>query len=110
MKDGYINDFKNNFQINMNEKQANIDEFIETIEQRKKTRQELKDLKSRNLSYIIRSVTKKNRTFQLSVVFKAWLVYHSWKQQKHRVATYSRNTVTRGKLKRIYNEWQKYSH
>ena len=37
MKEGYILDFKNNFQINMNEKQANIDEFIETIEQKKRT-------------------------------------------------------------------------
>ena len=37
MKEGYINDFKDNFQVNLNEKQANIDESIETIEQKKRT-------------------------------------------------------------------------
>ena len=63
MKEGYIQDFKNNYQINMNEKQANIDEFIETIEQRKRNAQDLKDLKDKNLSCIIRFVSMKNRLF-----------------------------------------------
>lgn len=61
MKEGYIMDFKNNFQENLNEKQANIDEFIETIEQKKRNSQDLQDLKGRNLSCIIRFVNMKHR-------------------------------------------------
>jgi uncharacterized protein YdcH (DUF465 family) len=110
MKEGYILDFKNNFQINMNEKQANIDEFIETIEQKKRSSQELSDLKQRNLSCIIRFVNMKNRLAQQKSVFKAWTIYHNRKQKKHRVATYSKNTITRGMLSRIFNQWQIVSH
>jgi len=35
MKEGYIADYQTNYQINLNEKQANIDEFIETMEEKK---------------------------------------------------------------------------
>ena len=110
MKEGYINDFKNNFQVNLNEKQANVDEFIETIQLKKQTTVELKDLKSRNLSCIIRFVNMKHRLAQQKQVYKAWLKYHNRKLQKNRVATYSRNTIRRGMLSRIFNNWQRVSH
>ena len=35
MKEEYIVEYQNNYQINLNEKQANIDSFIETIEEKK---------------------------------------------------------------------------
>jgi hypothetical protein len=35
MKEAYIQDYKNNYQININEKQANIDEFVATIDDKK---------------------------------------------------------------------------
>ena len=35
MKEGYISDYQTNYQINLNEKQANIDEFLETMEDKK---------------------------------------------------------------------------
>ena len=35
MKEQYIIDYQNNYQINVNEKQANIDEFVATIDEKK---------------------------------------------------------------------------
>lgn len=35
MKEAYILDYTNNYQININEKQANIDEFVATIDDKK---------------------------------------------------------------------------
>ena len=35
MKEQYIIDYQNNYQINVNEKQANIDEFLATIDEKK---------------------------------------------------------------------------
>lgn len=35
MKEAYIDDYKSNYQININEKQANIDEFLATIDEKK---------------------------------------------------------------------------
>jgi hypothetical protein len=52
----------------------------------------------------------KHRLAQQKQVFKAWLKYHHRKLDKHRVATYSKNTIRRGMLSRIFNNWQKVSH
>jgi hypothetical protein len=35
MKEGYGLDYQNNYQINLNEKQTNINEFLETINDKK---------------------------------------------------------------------------
>ena len=35
MKEAYIDDYTNNYQININEKQNNIDEFVATIADKK---------------------------------------------------------------------------
>jgi hypothetical protein len=35
MKEAYIQDYKTNYQININEKQANIEEFVATIDEKK---------------------------------------------------------------------------
>ena len=35
MKEAYIQDYKNNYQININEKEANVYEFVATIDEKK---------------------------------------------------------------------------
>lgn len=35
MKEAYIQDYKNNYQININEKEANVYEFVATIDDKK---------------------------------------------------------------------------
>ena len=48
MKETYIAEYQDNYQINLNEKQANIDGFIETIEEKKAQVAELEKLKAQN--------------------------------------------------------------
>jgi len=45
MKESYVLDYKNNYQININEKQANIDEFVATIDEKKQQCFDLDKLK-----------------------------------------------------------------
>ena len=52
MKEAYIFEYKNNYQINCNEKQANIDQFIETIEEKKSQVFNLEKVKDQNNSCI----------------------------------------------------------
>ena len=54
MKEAYIVEYKNNYQINCNEKQANIDQFIETIEEKKSQVFNLEKVKDQNNSCIQR--------------------------------------------------------
>lgn len=40
VKESYIADFQTNYQINLNEKQANIDSFKDTIAERKEQKED----------------------------------------------------------------------
>ena len=42
MKESYIQDYQTNYQINVNEKQANVDQFLETIDMKRQHKEELK--------------------------------------------------------------------
>ena len=50
MKEGYICDYQANYQSNLNEKQANIDQFEQTISDKKDTMTELETKKGQDIS------------------------------------------------------------
>ena len=72
MKDGYICEYQDNYQINLNEKQANIDQFIETIEDKKRQVGDLEKVKSQNNSSIRRFFEMKTRARYYKTYLKAW--------------------------------------
>ena len=94
----------------MNEKTDNINEFIETIEEKKQTAFNLDKLKQQNLSCMHRFFQMKNRLFYYRVCIKFWKKYIKHKKAKKRVAAYSRNTIYRNMMKRIYKSWRNVSH
>ena len=54
MKEAYIHDYKENYKSNVNEKQANIDEFLATIADKKQQCFDLEKAKDQNLSSLQR--------------------------------------------------------
>jgi len=52
LKENYSVEYQDNYQINLNEKQANIDDFKETIEEKKQQVTELERFKAQNNSCI----------------------------------------------------------
>ena len=96
--------------MNVNEKQANIDQFIETIEEKKKYVVENKDLKKCRMSMIEKFCEKKVREYYYRLVFKHLKIRHYAKKEKKRIAAYSRNTCYRAKLQKIFRSWRTVSH
>lgn len=50
------------------------------------------------------------RLFYYRVSFKFWKKYLKARKEKNRVAAYSRNTIYRNKLTRIFRNWRDVSH
>ena len=76
MKEAYIVDYQNNYQINCNEKQANIDHFIESIEEKKSSMFSLEKLKGQNNSCIQRFFDMKQRLRLYKTTLSLWRSYH----------------------------------
>lgn len=110
MKEAYIIEYKNNYQINCNEKQANIDQFIETIEEKKSQVFNLEKVKDQNNSCIQRFFDLKQRLRLYRTCLGVWKVYFKRQKEKKRVAAYSRNTIYRNGLTRFFREWRTVSH
>lgn len=110
MKEAYIVEYKNNYQINCNEKQANIDQFIETIEEKKSQVFNLEKVKDQNNSCIQRFFDLKQRLRLYRTCLGVWKVYFKRQKEKKRVAAYSRNTIYRNGLTRFFREWRTVSH
>lgn len=110
MKEGYIGDFQSNYQINLNEKQANVDRFVEMMEDKKFQMGELGKKSNADMSCLKRFFAMKERLFYYRVVMKFWKKYLKHKKEKKRVAAYSRNTIYRNKMQRIFRGWRHVSH
>lgn len=110
MKETYIVEYKNNYQINCNEKQANVDQFVETIEEKKSQVFNFEKLKDQNNSCIQRFFDLKDRLRLQRNCLSLWKSYHKRKKEKKRVAAYSRNTVYRNSLTRFFRSWRTVSH
>jgi len=61
MKEGYLVEYQDNYQINLNEKQANIDSFIDRIEEKKNQVFNLEKVKEQNVSCMQRFFDMKVR-------------------------------------------------
>ena len=110
LKEGYGQDYQNNYQVNLNEKQANIDEFMETINDKKQQVADFGKEKEQDLSCLHRFFDMKMRLFYYRVFLKFWKKYVKHKKEKKRTAAYSRNTIYRNKLTRQFRCWREVSH
>jgi hypothetical protein len=110
MKEGYISDYQTNYQINLNEKQANIDEFLETMEDKKNQMSLLGKQKEQDMSCLRRFFEMKKRLFYYRVSMKYWKKYLKHMKEKKRVAAYTRNSLYRRRLTQWFRGWNKVSH
>lgn len=72
LKENYSVEYQDNYQINLNEKQANIDDFKETIEEKKQQVTELERFKAQNNSCIQRFFEMKTRMRYYKTYLKGW--------------------------------------
>mmetsp|Transcript_9080 Transcript_9080/g.15332 ORF Transcript_9080/g.15332 Transcript_9080/m.15332 type:complete len:249 (-) Transcript_9080:245-991(-) len=110
MKEDYMQEFQDNYQINLNEKQAGIDQFIETIQEKKSQVFNLEKFKDQNMSCLLRFFEMKTRLRYYRTHIKAWRIYIKRRREKKRVGAYSRNTVYIGMLRRFLRSWRNVTH
>lgn len=109
-KELYIEEYTQNYQINLNEKQANIDDFVGTINDKKQENFDIDKKKQQNLSSLNRFTAMKCRLFYYRVCIKFWKVYLKRRKEKNRKAAYTRNTIYRNRLTRIFRGWRSATH
>lgn len=110
MKETYIAEYQENYQMNIHVKQENVANFMDTIEDRKTGAVELDKIKQQHLSMM-------NRFFQMNVrgryyleCMKAWKAYIKRKREKNKKGAYTRNSIHRNRMSRFFKGWQKVSH
>lgn len=94
----------------MNEKQANITAFMDSIQEKKQQVYNLERLKEQNESQMNRFFQMKVRLRYYRTYVKAWKAYYLRRKEKKRVAAYSRNTIYRKSLTRFFRGWGTVTH
>ena len=110
LKETYIAEYQDNYQMNLNEKQANIDGFLETIEEKKKQVGELERFKAQNQSCIQRFFEMKTRLRYYKTYLKGWQAWFKRRKEKKRVAAYTRNHIYRMKMKSCFRQLRAICH
>lgn len=110
VKENYVQEYQDNYQMNLNEKQANIDQFVETIEDKKQQVFNLEKLKDQNMSCLQRFLEIKHRLYMYKICLKVLKAHTKRKREKKRVAAYSRNTIYRKSLTRFFKGWAQVTH
>lgn len=82
MKEQYTIDYQNNYQINVNEKQSNIDEFVATLDDKKTESKSLEQSKLLNMSTLDRFTEMNRRLFYYRVCFKYMKIYVKARKEK----------------------------
>lgn len=95
MKESYILEYQNNFAQNLGEKQSNISQFMETIEDKRMGLVSLKDLKNTNKSLMNRFLEMQLKLLQQRFAFNSLKTYFKYKKEKKRKWAYERNTLYR---------------
>lgn len=110
VKESYVQEYQDNYQMNLNEKQANIDQFVETIDDKKQQVFSLDKLKEQNMSCLARFLEIKHRLYMYKICLKVLKAHTKRNREKKRVAAYSRNTVYRNSLSRFFKGWATATH
>ena len=110
MKETYIAEYQENYQMNLNQKFENIEAFKETIQSKKDQLVELQKLKSQNVSMMQKFFHLKIRAYYFKICMHAWKKYLIRQRKKNRIAAYTRNTIHRNRMKRFFKGWQEVSH
>jgi hypothetical protein len=110
MHEQYGHDFENNFLINQNDKNDNVNEALTTTRTRDSDVADLGKEHEMDLSTLNRFFEMKMGKFYFRVCLKFWKKYVARRKVKKRVAAYSRNTIYRNKMERFFRSWRGITH
>lgn len=107
MQENYIMEYQQNYQMNLEEKQNNIDEFINvTIENKKQGSANMEKNNEALLSCIERFDSIKVRLYYYKKCFKAWQKIYKREKGWKRNVSRAENSYKRFVLQRIFRSWR----
>ena len=71
---------------------------------------ELVKMHEQQQSCLNRFFSQKSNLFRIKTVWKAWRFYFAIYKQKARKAAYTRNTLHRKKMNRLFSSWRGVTH
>ena len=110
IKQEYVLEYQANYQMNLNEKQANIDQMVESIQEKKRTLVELGEQKLQNISCLERFFKISENRYYYVLAMKHLKAYYRKKKEKKRIQAYTRNSIYRKNLLKIFRAWRKVAH
>ena len=110
LQSGYGYDYESNYQANMDDKNANVDDINTKISSKNDYYHELKEEKKFDLAFLKRFFARTTRVFYQRVFFKFLGIYVTQRKAKVRVLAYSKNRIRENTIRRLYRNWYKVSH
>lgn len=110
MKETYIAEYQENYQININVKHENINQFMQTIQDKKDQSVELQKVKEQHLSMMNRFFQMKIRGYYFKICMHEWKNYIKREREWKRLCAYANNKFYRYRLRDVFKNWNKVTH
>lgn len=102
MKENYIAEYQENYQINLNVMQDNIKQFKETIKDKEEQSVELQKIREQHESMMNRFIDMMYRAYMYKKAMRALKDFQKRKRQKNKLGAYTRNFMHRYRMRKIY--------
>ena len=109
MRGGYMSEYQINYDHNSSRRDDRIIEMNMAIEAQVDYAKDLARTMEQQQSCLTGFFTQKSNLFAQRTVWKAWRFYFSIYKRKSRLAAYTRNTLHRQKVKRLFTAWKNVS-
>lgn len=106
MRGGYMSEYQINYDQNSSRRDNRLVEMNMAIENQNNYMVDLQHHQDQQESCLNAFFKSKEDLFRLKVVWKAWRFYFSIYKRKARTAAYTRNTLYRKKLNRMFSSWK----
>lgn len=105
-----MNDYQINYDQNTSRKSDRLSEMNLAIESQDNYCREIDRTQEQQESCLNMFFKQKNELFRQRTVWKAWRAYFAVYKSKSRKAAYTRNTLHRGKMNRLFTSWRKVTY
>ena len=105
-----MTDYQINYDQNSSRRDNRLVEMNMAIEGQVEYAKELERTHEQQQSCLNRFFTQKCNLFRLKMVWKNWRYYFAIYKRKNRLAAYTRNTLYRKKMKRLFASWRGVTH
>ncbi len=106
MRGGYMTEFQINYNQNSSRRDDRLVEMSLSIEAEDNYANELAKTRDTQASCLNMFFTQKFNKFRIKVVWKAWRYYFGVYKRKARLAAFTRNSLHRKKMNRLFGSWR----